>query len=159
MTTLHHPVSIAGDAVLGASVVVWAFTTICGETHIHDHSVIGSNCFIGRDCRIGFGVHIQHGCFIPNGTVIEDCVFIGPNVTLTDDRYPRAGNVAYEPEAPALREGCSIGAGAVILPGVTIGRGAMIGAGAVVTRDVPDNDTVRGEPAISRGSQRIFAVV
>ncbi len=155
--TIHPPVVITYDVALGAGAVVWQFTTILTGTKIGDGSVIGSGCWVGRGCRIGAGVHLNHGCFIPHGTVIEDGVFFGPNVTLTDDRYPVAGNAKYRADPPVIRAGASIGAGAVILPGVTIGRRAMIAAGAVISRDVPDGELFRGEPAVSRGTSRTFA--
>ena len=96
---------------------------------------------------MGDNVRIQHGAFIPNGTVIGHRVFIGPNVSLTDDRYPRAGNVDYVALPPILEDDCALGAGAIILPGVRVGKGAMVGAGAVVVDDVPAFTTVVGCPA------------
>ena len=142
---IHQPASISPTAQIGAEVTVWRFTTICDGARIGAGSVIGSGVFIGKECVIGSGVHIQHGAFLPNGTVVEDGAFIGPLVVLTDDRLPRAGQ-AYLPAPPKVRQGASIGAGAVILPGVVIGAGAMVAAGALVTRDVP-----AGALAIGRG--------
>lgn len=127
------------------SVKIWPFTQILDDTTIAAGTVIGSCCFIGKHCRIGKGVHIQHGAFIPHKTVIEDFVFIGPNVVLTDDVRPRAGK-PYIPEPPVICRGASIGAGAVICPGVRVGEGAMIGAGSVVTSDVVMGDLVVGVP-------------
>lgn len=128
--------------------MVWAFTTIEENVTIKRDSVIGSCVFIGCGTHIGNRVRIQHGAFVARGSVIEDDVFIGPNATLTDDKYPRAGG-QYTPCPPILKTGCSIGAGAIILPGVTIGEKALVGAGAVVTDDVPSNAVVYGVPAIS----------
>jgi len=82
--------------------------------------------------------------------VIDDFAFIGPNVTFTDDRYPRSGNTAYVAEPPFVGHQASIGAGAVILPGVQIGAGSMIGAGAVVTKNIGVGDTVYGPAAKAR---------
>src|SRR3990167_5895227 len=147
MTVFQKPVSIDKSVRFGERVTIWAYTTICAGTTIGDDTVIGSNCFIGKNCRIGKGVHLQHGVFIPNGTIIKDKAFLGPGVVLTDDKMPRAGNTNYHAEPPIILWGASIGAGAVILPGVTIGSRAMVGAGAVVTRDVPDDDTAMGVPA------------
>ena len=84
--------------------------------------------------------------FLPQRSYIGERVFIGPNVTFTDDRHPKV-NVSYHPEPPIVQDDVSIGAGAVILPGIKIGRGAMIGAGAVVTKDVPAEVVVLGNPA------------
>jgi len=132
---------------------VWNFTTICEGVIIGRNSVIGSNCYIGKNCVIGHNVHIQHGVFLPNNTIVEDNVFIGPNATFTDDRYPRSGNTSYEAKPPILRNGCSIGAGVVVLPGIEIGACAMVGAGAVVTKNVTPGETVFGLPAIGRDAQ------
>ena len=143
---IHPTVELASGVLLRHDVTIWQFASICADTVIGSGSVVGSNVWIGKNCRIGRGVRIQHGAFIPNGTVIEDDVFIGPNVTLTDDRYPVAGR-AYTPEPPVLRRGCSLGAGVTVLPGVTVGEHAMVAAGAVVTRDVPPRTTAIGRGA------------
>lgn len=147
MTTIHEPVSIHESVRFGAGVVVWRYTTICEGAEIGEGTVIGSNVFIGRGSRIGKNVHIQHGAFIPNNALIKDDVFIGPNAVLTDDKHPRAGNPGYRALPPTVLWGASIGAGAVVLPGITVGCRAMVGAGAVVTEDVRDDDTAMGVPA------------
>jgi acetyltransferase-like isoleucine patch superfamily enzyme len=131
----------------GKGTKVWQFTTIEDDVIIGDDCVIGSNCYIGKGSVIGDGTRIQHGAFICRGSKIGNRVFIGPGAILTDDKYPRAGNREYTPTPPQLLDGCSIGAGAVILPGVTVGVGAMVGAGAVVARDVEGTGTVTGVPA------------
>ena len=134
-------------AVIHESATVWAFTVIGEGVLIGPNAVIGSHCYVGKGSTLGQGVHVQSGVFLPNHSTIEDFVFIGPHVVFTDDRYPRAGNTAYFAEPPIVRAGASIGAGAVILPGVEIGAGAMIGAGAVVTHSVPMGDLSYGVPA------------
>ena len=144
---IHPLVDIHRDAVIHDTAKVWAFTVIGEGAHIGENAVIGTHCYIGKGTTIGKGVHIQTDVFLPNNSTIEDFAFIGPNVTFTDDRYPRAGNSGYFAEPPIVRQGASIGAGAVILPGVEIGAGAMIGAGAVVTKDVAIGDTAFGVPA------------
>lgn len=143
----HGTVTIASSVQFGARCTVWQYSAIGHDTIIGDDVVIGSNVYIGHNVSIGQGTHIQHGAFIPNHVTIGDKVFIGPNVTLTDDKYPRAGE-AYSAQPPILEEGCSLGAGSVILPGVRVGTGAMVGAGAVVSKDVPPHTTVKGCPAI-----------
>ena len=149
-----HPTAVVDpNAVLGHGVTVWQFASILAGTIVGMDAVIGSGCWIGKNCRIGQGVHINHGCFLPHGSQIGRDVFIGPNVTFTDDKHPVAGNKNYRAQPPVVHRGASIGAGAVILPGVVIGEGATVAAGAVVTKDVASNVTVIGMPARSRAVQ------
>jgi acetyltransferase-like isoleucine patch superfamily enzyme len=108
--------------------------------------VVGSCAWIGQGCRIGRNVRLNHGAFVPHGTIIEDDVFIGPNVRRTDDGYPRAGNRRYRAEPPVIRAGASLGRDAWCCRGWRSERGAMIGAGAIVTRDVAAGVTVIGRP-------------
>lgn len=138
--------TIGKNVIVGEECKVWQYATICDGTILGDHVVVGSCVWIGKGCVIGDGVRIQHGAFIPNNCVIEEDVFIGPNVTLTDDLYPRAGQ-PYKPTPSLLEKGCSLGAGCTVLPGVVIGRHAMVGAGAVVTQDVQPYTKVKGVPA------------
>lgn len=139
---------VAGSLVvrsrLGKKVVVWPFcniydSTIGASTSIGAYSEIGGST-IGGACRI------QARVFIPPGVSIGARVFIGPGVLFTNDKYPRVGR-RWKVLRTRVDDGASIGAGAVILPGVRIGRNAVIGAGAVVTRDVAANMTVVGNPA------------
>ena len=141
LTAVHESV------ILGRGTVVWQFATVCEGTVIGLDCVIGANVWIGRNCRIGNRARIQTGSFLPNGSVIEDDVFIGPNVTFTDDKYPRSGNHGYQALPPVVRRGASVGAGATILPGVVIGERAMVAAGAVVTREVVSDGLAIGMPA------------
>lgn len=135
------------SATLHPSVKVWHFAIILAHASIGEGTVIGSRAEIGRGCVIGKNCRIASGVFLPPDSVIEDGVFIGPNTTFTDDKFPKAGNVNYRAMPPVVREGASIGAGATILPSITIGAGALVGAGAVVCHDVPDDMIVQGIPA------------
>jgi acetyltransferase-like isoleucine patch superfamily enzyme len=114
-------------------------------TRIGDDVLIGTGTVIDGHTSIGSHVSIQSRAYIPTNTVIEDYVFIGPCAVLTNDKYPVRKD--YELRGPTLSKGASIGANAVILPGVKIGEGAMVAAGACVTRDVPDWKLAIGFPA------------
>lgn len=143
---VHDPSTIAPGVLVGENCTVWQYATICEDVVLGEGVVVGSHAWIGRGSDIGAYTRIQHGAFIPNHTVIGKGCFLGPNCTLTDDKYPKAGKL-YKPEPPILEDDCSLGAGSVILPGVRIGRGAMVGAGAVVTQDVAPFSCVYGCPA------------
>lgn len=144
---IHKQACVHDTAKVAESTPVWQFASVGEGTVIGPGGVVGSCAYIGKNCVIGSNVRIQHGAFLPNGSVVEDNVFIGPNVTCTDDKYPRAGNHGYTAEPPHICRGASIGAGAVLLPGVVIGGHAMVAAGAVVTHDVEFGERVRGIPA------------
>lgn len=124
---------------------------------IGENSKIGAFVEIRKNVVIGNNCKIEPFVFIPEGVTIEDNVFVGPGVMFTNDTYPRAtrpdGTLKQERDwklkPTRVKKGASIGAGAVILPGVIIGKNAMVGAGAVVTKNVPDNVTVVGNPAKS----------
>jgi len=147
MPDIHPTAVVSPDARLGRNVKVWSGAVIGQFAEIGEDCVIGSNAYVGWGTRMGRGCRLQHGVFLPNNAVLGERVFIGPNATFTDDKYPRAGNIDYKPEPPVLKDGCSVGAGATVLPGVTIGKYAMVGAGAVVTHRVPDYAVVMGVPA------------
>jgi UDP-2-acetamido-3-amino-2,3-dideoxy-glucuronate N-acetyltransferase len=127
-------------------------------TVIHDQVNL-YKCKIGKNCKIDAYVYIEEGVvigdnckvrpfvFIPKGVTIADNVFIGPSVVFTNDKYPKAHG-QWNLMTTKVEEGASIGAGAVILPGLIIGKNALIGAGAVVTKDVPDNAVVVGNPSV-----------
>lgn len=141
---------------LGEHTVVWHYAVVLADCRIGHHCSIGSGCEIGKGSVIGNYSRISAHVFLPSNSVIEERVFIGPGCVFTDDRHPRAGNnQAYDARPPHVESGASIGAGAVILPGIRIGAGAMIGAGAVVTRDVAAHEHVRGEPARVKPYSRI----
>jgi len=120
-------------------------SNISKEAIIGDNCKIHSHVWIGARVKIGNNCKIQSFVFIPEGVTIEDNVFVGPHVCFTNDKHPPSGRDSWQPVL--VRRGAKIGAGAVILPGITIGENAMVGAGAIVTKDVPDNVTVVGNPA------------
>jgi acetyltransferase-like isoleucine patch superfamily enzyme/dTDP-4-dehydrorhamnose 3,5-epimerase-like enzyme len=143
----QHAHALVETERIGAGTRIWAFA------HVLPGAVIGADCnicdhvFIENQVRIGDRVTIKCGVQLWDGLTLEDDVFIGPNATFTNDRYPRSKQYAGEWPATVVHQGASIGANATILPGLSIGRNAMVGAGAVVTRDVPPNAIVVGNPA------------
>jgi len=143
----HPSAMIEKGARVGARTRVWAFA------HIVTGAVVGEDCnicdhtFIEGQVVIGNRVTVKCGVYLWDGLVVEDDVFIGPAAVFTNDPRPRSRKHPAEYPVTRLKQGCSIGAGAVILPGLTIGRWAMVGAGSVVTRDVPDFALVVGNPA------------
>lgn len=145
---------IAEDVRLGRSVIIHAFVNLYGCT-IGDETRIGTFVEVTRGAVIGARCKISSHSFICGGVTIEDEVFVGHGVMFTNDRYPRATNEDGSPQSESdwilleTRVGrrASLGSGAVILPGLTIGEGAIVGAGSVVTRDVPAYATVAGNPA------------
>lgn len=147
-------VRIAPDVTLGKDVVLHAFVNLYGCT-IGDETKIGTFVEIQRNAHIGKRCKISSHTFICEGVTIEDECFIGHGVMFMNDRFPRATTDGGELKAAADWEvvptrvcrGASIGSGAVILPGVTIGEGAMIGCGAVVTHDVETGAVMAGVPA------------
>jgi acetyltransferase-like isoleucine patch superfamily enzyme len=152
-TFIHPMADVSPLAHVGPGCRLWQ------QVQIRERAVIGSRCnigvgvFIDRDVVIGECVKIQNYAVIPSGVMIEGGVFIGPHVTFTNERYPRAvepnGRIKTEEdfECVLVGYGASIGAGAIILAGVRIGSFAMIGAGAVVTSNVPEHAMVVGNPA------------
>ena len=120
--------------------------TIRSKTVIGDHVVIGTNTVIEGDVEIGSFVSIQSNCFIPTHTKIGCRVFIGPNVVMTNDKYPLRRRDDYSPQGPVIEDNVSVGAGAVLMPGITVGEGAFVAGGAVVTKDIEPNSLVVGNP-------------
>lgn len=137
--------TIVNDCVIGSDTVIWNFVNLFGCT-IGDKCIISSYVEIGKGVRIGDRCKVQSFAYIPSGVNIGNDVFIGPRVTFTNDRFPRAKG-EWKTVQTTVGDGASISAGAVIVCGVTIGKNAMVGAGAVVTKDVPDNVVVVGNPA------------
>lgn len=145
---------IAPDVKMGKGVRIFAFTNLYG-CEIGDDTKIGTFVEIQKGARIGARCKISSHTFICEGVVVEDDVFIGHNVTFINDRYPRSttGDGKLQTEADwkciptHVKKGASIGSGATLLCGITVGEGALIGAGSVVTRDVPAGAVVAGNPA------------
>jgi UDP-2-acetamido-3-amino-2,3-dideoxy-glucuronate N-acetyltransferase len=152
---IHPTAEVSPQASIGEGTRIWH------QAQVREEACIGSECILGKGVYVDKGVHIGNKCKIQNsvsiyhGVTILSGVFVGPGVIFTNDRFPRAitpdgelkGDDDWKVTETLVKEGASIGASSVILPGVTIGRFAMVGAGAVVTRDVPDHAIVFGNPA------------
>jgi UDP-2-acetamido-3-amino-2,3-dideoxy-glucuronate N-acetyltransferase len=145
---------ISEDVKLGKNIKIYEFVNLYG-CEINDNTKIGTFVEIQKGARIGKNCKISSHTFICEGVTIEDDVFIGHNVTFINDLYPRAtsdgGQLQTEDHWTCIptfvKKGASIGSSATIMCGVTIGEGAMVGAGSVVTKDVPPNTIVAGNPA------------
>jgi UDP-2-acetamido-3-amino-2,3-dideoxy-glucuronate N-acetyltransferase len=132
---------------IGARTRIWQFVVVLPQATIGEDCNICSHCFIENDVIVGDRVTVKSGVQLWDGVRLEDDVFVGPNVTFTNDRMPRSRVYPDSFSQTVVRRGASIGGGATILPGVEIGERAMVGAGSVVTRDVPARAIVVGNPA------------
>ncbi len=135
------------QAQVPESTNIWQFCVVLPKAKIGENCNICSHCFIENEVEIGNNVTIKCGVQVWDGVTIEDNVFVGANVTFTNDRYPKSRSTDWKLEKTIIKKGASIGAGSTILCGVTIGENAMIGAGSVVTKDVPAGEVWVGNPA------------
>jgi acetyltransferase-like isoleucine patch superfamily enzyme len=142
-----HPLADVQSTQIGPTTAVWQFCVVLKGAVIGDNCNINAHCLVENDVVIGDNVTVKCGVYLWDGLRVGDDVFIGPNVTFTNDRYPRSKQYPDSFPQTVVEHHASIGAGAVILPGVTIGHHALVGAGAVVTRDVPPYALVAGHPA------------
>lgn len=147
MSFYIHPRSICDTQKIGNGTRIWANTRILENVEIGENCNICDFVFIESGVRIGNNVTIKCGVYLWNETIIEDDVFIGPNATFTNDRFPRSKKYDKPFESTILKKGCSIGANCTILPGLTIGENSMVGAGSVVIKNVNANSIVVGNPA------------
>jgi len=152
---VHETADIEADVSVGPGTSVWHRAALRTGATVGAGCIIGRDVFIDEGVSVGDRVKIQNGALVYHGVTVEDAVFVGPGAILTNDRFPRAvtssGDLAraddWQVSPIALRHGCSIGAGAVVVAGTVVGRYATVGAGAIVTRDVPANALVAGNPA------------
>ena len=141
---LHNLADIQSSNI-GENTNIWQFTVVLPNARIGNDCNICSHCFIENQVILGDRVTLKAGVYLWDGTEIENDVFIGPNATFCNDRYPKSKNKNFKLEKIIVRQGASIGANATILPGVIIGNNAMIGAGAIVTKNVPAGMIVKGK--------------
>lgn len=142
-----HPLADVQSASIGVGTRIWQFSVVLPKAKIGQDCNICSHCLIENDVVIGDRVTVKSGVQLWDGLRVSDDVFIGPNVSFANDRFPRSKKTPEKFLQTMVEAGASIGAGAAILPGITIGRNAMVAAGAVVTRSVPPNAIVVGNPA------------
>lgn len=142
-----HPLADVQAKHIGDNSRIWQFVIVLPEARIGADANICSHCLVENDVVVGDRVTVKSGVQLWDGLRIGNDVFIGPNVSFTNDRFPRSRQQPGKFLETRIQDGASIGAGAVILPGITIGTKAMVAAGAVVTRSVPANSIVVGNPA------------
>lgn len=146
-----HPTADVQTAAVGAGTQIWQYTVVLPGARIGRDCNLNAHCLVENDVVIGDRVTLKCGVFLWDGMTVEDDVFIGPNATFTNDKFPRSRQPPAQFQRIVLKRGASIGANATILGGVTIGEGAIVGAGSVVTRDVPPGVIVCGNPAREAG--------
>lgn len=144
---MRHPLSDVQTSRIGKNTFVWQYSVVLSNAIIGDHCNINCHTFIENDVKLGDFVTIKSGVYLWDGIEIEDYVFVGPNVTFTNDVRPRSKQYPSQFKKTLLKNNSSIGAGAIILGGVKIGEYAMVGAGALVTKDIPARALVIGSPA------------
>lgn len=147
---IHRLADVQTDAV-GEGTAIWQYVVVLPGARIGRNCNLNAHCLVEGDVVLGDEVTLKCGVYLWDGTVVEDRVFIGPNATFVNDRTPRSRRrpAAFQPVR--LRTGCSIGANATILGGVTVGEYAIVGAGAVVTHDVPAHALWYGVPGRLHG--------
>jgi len=147
-----HPTAVVDKkATIGDGTKVWHFVHVRENAEIGKKCVLGHSVYVGEEVKIGNGVKLENRATVYRGVKIEDKAFVGPHVTFTNDPYPRSFSTEWKIVPTLVKEGASIGAGAVVICGITIGEYAMIGAGSVVTKDIPSHAIAYGNPAEIRG--------
>ncbi len=153
--SIHPKAEVHESVEFGSNLSVWEYSKIRENCIIGEYVILGQSAYIGAGDVIGSNVKIQNSAQVYEPAVIESGVFIGPGVILTNDKYPKAVNPDnslkqsedWHRSGVIIREGASIGAGAILVAPVEIGKWAMVGAGSVVTKEVPDYSLVVGNPA------------
>lgn len=142
-----HPLADVKSIKIGFDTKIWQYAIVLKEAQIGKNCNINCHTFIENKVIIGDNVTVKSGVYLWDGLTLEDDVFIGPNVTFTNDKFPRSKQYPEEYDSIYIEKGASIGAGAIILGGVRIGKYAMVAAGSIVTRHVPEYALVKGRPA------------
>lgn len=142
-----HPLADCQNKNIPESTNIWQYCVVLSGAQIGENVNICSHCFIENEVKIGNNVTVKCGVQVWDGIELEDNVMIGSNVTFTNDMYPRAKNKDWKLLKTKVCKGATIGAGCVVLPGLTIGERAFVAAGSVVTKDVPAGELWLGNPA------------
>ena len=150
MSTIH-PTALVASPRVGEGTRIWAWVNVLPGATIGRDCNICDRCFVENDVVIGDRVTVKCGVSLYDGIALEDDVFVGPGVFFSNDPRPRSGRRRDAYPRTLVRTGASLGAAAVLLPGITVGRWAMVGAGSLVTRDVPDFALSYGSPARVHG--------
>ncbi len=156
---IHPTADVSESATIGAGTRIWHQAQVREGAVIGKLCILGKGAYVDKEVRIGDQCKLQNGVFVFHGFSLESGVFLGPGVMLLNDKHPRAINPDGSPKSDAdwvvsegvIGYGAAVGGGAVVLPGIKVGRMALVGAGAVVTRHVPDRAIVAGNPARLRG--------
>jgi len=148
MPSFIHALADVQTKEIGEGTKVWQFCVILSRARIGKDCNICAQVFVENEVIIGDRVTVKCGVQLWDGLTIEDDVFIGPNVTFTNDKYPRSRNSDFKLQKTIIRRRASLGANATLLPGIEIGEGAMVAAGAVVTKSVPAGMLAVGNPAM-----------
>lgn len=145
-----HPKAEVHSKKIGYHTIIWQYTIVLDNAEIGSNCNINAHCFIENDVKIGDNVTIKCGVYLWDGIRIEDNVQISPNVTFTNDLYPRAKK-DFKLMTTIIKKGASIGANATLIAPLKIGKYAMIGAGSLIIKDVPDYSLWYGNPAKHMG--------
>ncbi len=157
---VKHPTALVESEEVGEGTQIWAYTHVMAGARVGKSCNIGDHCFIESGAALGNGVVLKNGNMVFKGVTLEDGVFVGPHVFFTNDLYPRSrwlqqtrGRCDEQTwlVPTRIKRGASLGAGAILLAGITVGEYSMVGAGAIVTKDVPQYAIVKGSPARQAG--------
>lgn len=156
---VHPTAEISSSAIIGDGCKLWNNVQIRGKARLGKNCILGKNVYIDEGVQIGDNCKIGNNCSVYHGVTLEDGVFLGPHVTTTNDKFPRAINKDgslksgddWQVRRTLIKQGASVGAGTIILPGITIGRFALLGAGSLVSKDVSDFALAYGNPVCVHG--------
>ncbi len=148
---IHPTAEVSDKAYIGKNTKIWNGAQIREDVSVGENCIVSKDVYLDAGVSIGSNVKIQNRVNVYRGVIVEDDVFLGPSMTFTNDMYPRAFKADWKVTKTTVKKGASIGAGAVIVCGVTIGEYAMVAAGSVVTRDVVPHSLCMGNPARHAG--------